>query len=126
MSRTKKNLIYAAVTVGITIGIAALRGLFSSQSTQDTLRILCDSFFICGVILAGIGLLSFASSKGTYDIFSYAGKVIVMKFRPKEDVPKYYEYVQEKNKNRKVWLKELAICGGVCLIVAGALLFFIK
>ena len=126
MSRTKKNLIYAAVTVVISIAIAAMRGLFSSQSVRDTLRILCDSFFITGVIMAGIGLLSFAASKGTYDIFSYSGKVIIMKFRPKEDIPKYYEYVQEKNKNRKVWLKEFAICGGACLILAAALLFFIK
>ncbi len=125
MSKTKNNLIYAAVSAAIVLIIAALRGLFSSQNTQEVLRNLCDAFFIAGVLLAGVGLLTFAASKGAYDIFSYAGKVIVMKFRPKQDVPKYYDYVEEKNKNRKVWLKELAVCGGVCLLLSAILLFFI-
>lgn len=125
MSKTKKNLIYAASSTAIVLIIAALRGLFSSQNTQEVLRNLCDAFFIAGVLLAGVGLLTFVASKGAYDIFSYAGKVIVMKFRPKQDVPKYYDYVEEKNKNRKVWLKELTVCGGVCLLLSAILLFFI-
>ena len=126
MSKTKKNLIYAASSAAIVLIIAALRGVFSSENTQDFLRILCDAFFIAGVLLAGVGLLTFAASKGAYDIFSYAGKVIIMKFRPKQEVPKYYDYIQEKNQNRKVWLKELAICGAVCLALAALLLIFIK
>ena len=125
MSRTRKNLIYAAVSAVIVLAIAALRGLFSSQNTQEAMRILCDAFFIAGVLFAGVGLLTWAASKGAYDIFSYAGKVIIMKFRPKEDIPKYYEYVQEKSQSRKVWLKELAVCGVVCLAIAGIFLFSI-
>ena len=125
MSRTRKNLIYAAVSAAIVLAIAALKGLFTSTETQETLRILCDAFFIAGVLFAGVGLLTWAASKGAYDIFSYAGKVIIMKFRPKEDIPKYYDYVQEKNQGRKVWLKELAVCGAVCLAVAGLFLLFI-
>lgn len=125
MSKTKKNLIYAASSALVVLIIAALRGLFSSQDTQETLKILCDAFFIAGVLFAGVGLLTWASSKGAYDIFSYAGKVIVLKFRPKQDVPKYYDYVEEKNKKRKVWLKELAVCGAVCLAISAILLFTI-
>ena len=124
MSKTKKNLIYAAVSAAIMLAIAALRGLFASQDTQEAMRILCDAFFIAGVLFAGVGLLTWAASKGAYDIFSYAGKVIIMKFRPKEDIPKYYDYVQEKNQSRKVWLKELAICGAICLVLSGILLLF--
>ena len=125
MSKIKKNLIYAASSAAIVLIIAALRGVFSSENTQDFLRILCDAFFIAGVLLAGVGLLSFAASKGAYDIFSYAGKVIVLKFRPKQEIPTYYDYMEEKKKNRKVWLKELAVCGGVCLFISVILLFFI-
>ena len=125
MSKTKKNLIYAAVCAAIVLIIAALRGLFSSQNTQEAMRILCDAFFIAGVLFAGVGLLTWAASKGAYDIFSYAGKVIILKFRPKEDIPKYYDYVQEKNQSRKVWLKELAVCGAICLVLAGLFLLFI-
>ena len=126
MSRTRKNLIYAASSAAAVLAIAALRGLFSPHSTPETLEILCDAFFITGVLLAGVGLLTFAASKGAYDIFSYAGKVIIMKFRPKEDIPKYYDYVQEKNQSRKVWLKELTVCGAVCLAIAAILLFSIN
>ena len=125
MSKTKKNLIYAAVSAAIVLIIAAVRGLFSSQDTQEVLNILCDAFFIAGVLFGGVGMLSWAASKGAYDIFSYAGRVIVLKFRPKEDIPKYYDYVQEKNQSRKVWLKELAICGAICLAISAILLFTI-
>ena len=123
MKKSVKHLIYCAVTLTLVFVTAVLQGLFNPPSGMRVSVIICNAFFIIGVLMAGIGILSWAGSKGTYDIFSYAGKVILVKFKPKEKLPSYYDYIQDKKENRKVWLKELAICGGVCIVMAFILLF---
>ncbi|MBR0521322.1 MAG: DUF3899 domain-containing protein, partial [Spirochaetales bacterium] len=107
MKKSVKHLIYCAVTLTLVFVTAVLQGLFNPPSGMRVSVIICNAFFIIGVLMAGIGILSWAGSKGTYDIFSYAGKVILVKFKPKEKMQSYYDYTQEKSKNRKAWLKEL-------------------
>ena len=124
MSRAVKNLIYAAATLVAVFLISIPLGLFSPQDQGGMAHVLCNAFFVAGVFEAGIGILSWASMHGAYDFFGYTGKMIVLKFRPKEKIPTYYDYVQERNDNRKPWLKELTICGGACILMACILLFF--
>lgn len=123
MKKSVKHLIYAAVTLTLVFVTAVLQGLFNPPSGMRVSVIICNAFFIIGVLMAGIGILSWAGSKGTYDIFSYAGKVILVKFKPKEKMQSYYDYTQEKNKNRKAWLKELTIWGAICIAISALLIF---
>lgn len=123
MKKSVKHLIYAAVTLTLVFVTAVLQGLFNPPSGIRVSVIICNAFFIIGVLMAGIGILSWAGSKGTYDIFSYAGKVILVKFKPKEKMQSYYDYTQEKNKNRKAWLKELTIWGAICIAISALLIF---
>ena len=123
MKKSVKHLIYCAVTLALVFVTAVLQGLFNPPSGMRVSVIICNAFFIIGVLMAGIGILSWAGSKGTYDIFSYAGKVILVKFKPKEKMQSYYDYTQEKNKNRKAWLKELTIWGAICIAISALLIF---
>ena len=123
MTKRVKHLIYFAVTMTLVFVAAVLQGLFNPPEGLRVSVILCNAFFIIGVLMSGIGVLSWAGSKGTYDIFGYAGKVVLYKFKPKEQMPTYYDYMQEKNKNRKVWLKEVAFWGAVCVVISVILVF---
>ena len=123
MKKSVKHLIYCAVTLTLVFVTAVLQGLFNPPSGMRVSVIICNAFFIIGVLMAGIGILSWAGSKGTYDIFSYAGKVILVKFKPKEKMQSYYDYTQEKNKNRKAWLKELTVWGVICIAISALLIF---
>ena len=123
MKKSVKHLIYAAVTLTLVFVTAVLQGLFNPPSGMRVSVIICNAFFIIGVLMAGIGILSWAGSKGTYDIFSYAGKVILVKFKPKEKMQSYYDYTQEKSKNRKAWLKELTVWGAICIAISALLIF---
>ena len=123
MKKSVKHLIYCAVTLTLVFVTAVLQGLFNPPSGMRVSVIICNAFFIIGVLMAGIGILSWAGSKGTYDIFSYAGKVILVKFKPKEKMQSYYDYTQEKSKNRKAWLKELTVWGAICIVISALLIF---
>lgn len=123
MKKSVKHLIYCTVTLTLVFVTAVLQGLFNPPSGMRVSVIICNAFFIIGVLMAGIGILSWAGSKGTYDIFSYAGKVILVKFKPKEKMQSYYDYTQEKSKNRKAWLKELTIWGAICIAISALLIF---
>lgn len=123
MKKSVKHLIYCAVTLALVFVTAVLQGLFNPPSGMRVSVIICNAFFIIGVLMAGIGILSWAGSKGTYDIFSYAGKVILVKFKPKEKMQSYYDYTQEKSKNRKAWLKELTVWGAICIAISALLIF---
>ena len=123
MKKSVKHLIYCAVTLTLVFVTAVLQGLFNPPSGMRVSVIICNAFFIIGVLMAGIGILSWAGSKGTYYIFSYAGKVILVKFKPKEKMQSYYDYTQEKSKNRKAWLKELTVWGAICIVISALLIF---
>ncbi len=121
-SKTKKYLIYAAASAVAVLVIATILGVFTATNAKDATMVICDAFFVAGVLLGGVGILSWIGKSGTFDIFSYSAKVIVYKFRPKAKLDNFYDYKQDKEKNRKPWLKELTICGGICILLAVVML----
>ena len=119
MKRSAKILILAGSTA-----LAAILLFFVFRQRQASIpQALCNAFFVCGVLEGGVGLLTWAASQGAFDIFSYAAKVIIYKFKPKEKLPTYYDYTHRSSENRKAWLKSLTICGGVCVAIAFVFLF---
>ncbi len=122
MGRSKKILIYAASNLVAVFILALPFGLLSGNAEFGLAHILSNAFFICGVLEGGVGILSWVSNQGGFDMFSYASKVVLYKFKPKEKLPSYYDHVQERKEERKAWLKGCAICGGICILIALALL----
>lgn len=79
-------------------------GVLECVDVQNIQRILCDSFFIVGGILFGVGIVSFCWKSG---VFSVGGT-------PEE---------RKKASEGKKWLKTLTVCGVSCIVMAYALTF---
>ena len=117
----------AALVVAVVL-FAFWEGLFRKTEAKDIIGTLSDCFFVPGVLFAGIGGLSWVSSKGGYDAFGYAfSNFALHNFFPTKHPKKYkslYDYKQEKDENGRHWLPQLLITGMFSLLV-GVILFII-
>lgn len=115
-----------AVGAAIAIAIMSFKGVFSESDAVKIMQILSDSFFVPGVILAGVGLLVFASNGGLFDIFSYAAITFVDCLR--RDVTKrryrtYYDY-KEARKDKPKRTGYLLISGLIFIAISAIFLIF--
>lgn len=84
----------------------AVLGLFRGEvPITDVFKILSDGFVIAGVLLLGIGGLTWIANCGTFHMFGYAARTVFSKFIPmgKNATPKmtYYEYKESKKDRKK-------------------------
>ena len=90
----------------IALVVCITRGIFNQTEASQVLKILCDAFFIPGVILTGLGLLSIATEDGTFDGLQYSFKQmrnVRANYRRDASTPKsYYEYKESVKKKRKI------------------------
>lgn len=125
MPDNKKQYRYigALITGTIFFFICAFsNGLFSETNGIEIVRKLTDCFTVAGVILAGAGGLSWASSKGAYDIMKYGVDWVIKPFTSRRNqFESFYDFKQRKAEERKPWLKESFIVGlgfiGVALVL---------
>lgn len=114
MSNTKKYIISIGVGLALTFGIALLRGLANEAETIEIMKILCDSFFVSGVLLACTGMLIFSSNLGTFDMFVYGMTSFIDYFRKKSErkYETFYDYrvSREKKKSSFAYLLIVGIC----------------
>ena len=127
MKFKKKDFFFLIFGILIVFLICVFKGMFLTKSLESKLAILSDAFFITGVLYAGISTIIWISSQGVFDIFSYAGKVIVSKIRPKHRVPSYADFLEGKRcklKSKGTYLYTLAF-GLIMIFISVFLLFFI-
>lgn len=55
----------------IVLAMAFGRDILSQSDAAKVCRILCDGCFLASVLLIGLGLMTFISAEGTFDILSY-------------------------------------------------------
>ncbi len=127
MKAAKKYLItFAAGLVGV-LYILWLRGFFDQTEAAAIFHILCDAFFVVGVVITGIGLLIFTSNEGTFDGLTYSVKSFLNLFR-KSSVKKYDTYYDYKaaRAGQKVNFVFLLICGAFFIAVSLVMLYLNK
>lgn len=112
--------ISAAVGVALALIIMIAKGAFTEDSTVQLMSILCDSFFVPGVVLTCAGLLVFVSNGGVFDMLAYA--FILIGYTFKRDISKrkyhsYYEY-KESKKDRKKGMGFLLIVGIIFIVIS--------
>lgn len=76
MKKLKDYLITAAVGLTIAGFILFYKNVFMCKEAIDVFHILCDAFFVPGMLIFGFGLLVVASNGGTFDMLTYG----VMRF----------------------------------------------
>lgn len=88
---------------------------------QRVMMALSDGFFIIGVLLGGVGCLTWISSTGFFDMLTYGFhslKSMIMPFRaPKKPKP-FYDYKLEREERRKKPLNMPLILGVVYIALA--------
>ena len=125
MRSAKKYLITLAVGFAGVLYVLWLRDFFGQTETAAIFRILCDAFFVVGVVITCIGLLIFSSNEGTFDGMVYAVKSFLNLFR-KSNMKTYNTYYDYKaaNANRKAKFGFLLICGVFFVAVSLVALYF--
>ena len=114
----KKNVIVNLI-VGLVLAVAVF---FVDWGVEKTLfHKLCDSCFVAGVVLAGMGGLKFARNAGTFDIMAYGiGSAFMMTFpwiKTERKDADFVAYKERKKAERKP-SGDLLIAGAVYLVLA--------
>ena len=84
------------------------------------MHILCDSFFVPGVVLLGFGLLVVASNGGTFDMLIYGTKKFFNMFRKNPSArlqETFYDYRTAKSENKMSFL-HLIVVGLVFIAIS--------
>ena len=125
MKSVLKYAITAVVGVLFALGIMMGKEVFNQTDLKTIYHIVSDSFFASGVIIAGIGLLVFASNEGTFDGIAYALKAFfnIFKRDPEKKFASYYDYRAAKAQYK-------APCGfilivGACLIAVAVVMYIL-
>ena len=94
--------------------------LFGAEDKEELLKDLSDCFFITGIVLSGVGAISWAGTEGAFDMLAYGCKTFFGLFSASyaKKLPKsFYDYKQEKMEINRPWLKRTLIVGLIVLAV---------
>ena len=124
MRALKKYLITLLVGMVGVIAILASKDIFAQTVQKDVYHILCDAFFVVGVLIECVGLLIFSSNEGTFDIIVYGVSSFVDMFKkqPNRKYETFYDY-RVARQDKKIKFAYLLIVGLVFLAVSGVMLY---
>ena len=119
MKFVKKSLITLLIGFAIAGLIAWSKGVFVETAPIQIFHILSDSFFVSGVVIAGIGLLVFSSNEGTFDMLVYGMRSFLDLFRRNSTkrFESFYDYRSSRQAN-KFGFAFLLVSGLVILAIA--------
>ena len=95
-------------------------GIFGENKAESLLYGICNCFTIPGIILTGIGAISWAGKFGTFDMLSFGTRSFFGIFiKPlSNDMPtNFYDYRKEKDEKGRKWSPELLTVGAIFLAV---------
>ena len=99
---------------------------FSQEGTKEIVGAISDCFAIPGVVMSGIGALTYLAKLGAYDGISYVfsnfalHSIIPGMYKDKFD--SFYEYKQAKEAKGRRWLSHMCFVGLVTLAISVILL----
>ena len=125
MSTLKRYLITLSAGLVMAVYILWQKDFLGQTETAMIFHILCDAFFVPGVLLVCFGLLIFSTNEGTFDGMTYAVKSFVNMFRKKnmKQYDNYYDY-KASRKNRDTKFAYLIFCGLFFIAVSAIMLYF--
>ena len=100
-------------------------GMSGRAQGESPLRQASDGLFVAGVVLTGIGLLTWISTTGFFDIFGYSVKIlwahISTILRPYDHV-RYYDYKAQRAETRGKTRYPVLVTGAVFLLLSAGFL----
>lgn len=113
------------IGLGLTVGVALLRGLTGGLPGALVARYLSDGAAAAGIFLGGIGLLVWIAGTDFFDIFSYAAHsfaTFVMFWRRLEKPARFYDYKTQRAEKRGKPIRFIFMVGLGFLLLSGGLL----
>lgn len=119
--------------ITVLVGLAGVAGFLYSRdflevaALSQKLHILCDAFFVVGVVLTAVGLLVFTTNEGAFDMIVYGMRSFIDLFK-KTNTRKYETYYDYRvaRSEKKLKFGFLLICGLVFLAASVALFYCYK
>ena len=99
-----------------------IEGLFFIDVPSEIAAILCDAFFVPGILLTMVGCLIWIATTGFFDSIGYAlnvGMHIILPFINKGERKSYYDYKMEKDEKRGKTPIFVFIVGAFYLVLSG-------
>ena len=122
----KKKLLQYGVCfiVGALIAywVMDIEGLFLVNVHSEIAAILCDAFFVPGILLTMVGCLIWIATTGFFDSIGYAVKVgmhLLLPFLSRGESKSYYDYKMEKDEKRGITPIFVFIVGLFYLLLSG-------
>ena len=114
----KKTILEYAIATGVcallAFIIATIGGIFTYQEKFRIYGLLCDGFFISGILFVCLGLLFFVYNNGFFDIIAYGFMRFFSLFKKDPRAVKYetfYDYHVAKAEKPKADFLYLIIVG---------------
>lgn len=123
MKKSLKTAIDIIITLLFVLLIAWIRGILKADSLQSVYLILCDSFFVIGMLMLCFSILSLISKAGFFNSFRFARQKV-----KEENKTETYEQFQERRKHEggKTWFIGLLWYSLAVLIVSAVFLVLYK
>lgn len=124
MKSLKKYLITLFVGFLAAGLIAWNRGVMDQTGLSAVFHILCDAFFVVGVVVTASGLLIFSSNEGTFDMIVFGLKSFWGLFRKNyvRSTETFYDYRMSRAE-KKTPFGFLLICGLFFMAISFVMLF---
>ena len=124
MKKFLKYLISILVGLAIAFTMMGIWGVFSNKlDTTETMKKVCDAFFMSSALLMGLGALLWVSKEGVFNGLSYSVKNLLhihkissKEWQRNETFAEYKERISEKVKKRELLF--LVIVGSGYLLLA--------
>ena len=103
-------------------------GLFGENKAENILYGICNCFTVPGIILSGIGAISWAGKFGTFDMLAYGSRSFFGIFiKPlANDLPRtFYDYKVQKDEKGRKWNFEILITG-LAFLAVGIILMILS
>ena len=117
---------WCVITVALVVVMFVYKKPFNGETAKKIFADMSDCFAVPGVVLSGIGLLSYFASLGAYDALAYSFSNFslhsLIPGRHKDKHETLYEYKKAKDEKGRNWLRHILYIGLVTLGIAVILL----
>lgn len=120
MKKIVEYLITLFIGLLLSFFISLSKDIFDENNIKDVYHILCDSFFVSGVLMSGLGLLVFVSSEGVFDGVIYVMLSFINLFVPKQSrkYTSFYDYKESKKKSKNSRVGFILVSGLILIVIA--------
>lgn len=118
MKIAKKYIILGIVDIVCLFAFAYSRGVFKAPDAVHVYHILCDDFFLIGVLNMAVGLFMWVSNEGTFDLINYGMRRFWGFFF--KDLNTYADFTdyKESKEGRKVYFLNFVLYGALFIAIA--------